>query len=74
MDLNYLYAQHQLSLMRADTATNQQVRAGHLIAADTFGNQIRNYQFLHGASAAAGRSGRRLFENGRALNGYKAAS
>ena len=54
MDLNHLYSQHQLSLMRADATTSRLARTKYLAAAGLFASRIRNYQLAKGADAAAG--------------------
>lgn len=54
MDLNHLYSQHQLSLMRANATTSRLLRTRHLAAAGVAANRIRNYQLAQGAAAAAG--------------------
>jgi hypothetical protein len=53
MDLNHLYSQHQLSVMRADASTSGEDRADHLAAADQFACRISTYPFAKGAAAAA---------------------
>lgn len=53
MDLNYLYSQHQLSLMRAACTTSRLARTKHLAAAGLFANRISNYQTAQGAAASA---------------------
>lgn len=54
MDLNFLYQQHQLSLMRAACATSRLARTKYLATADLFANRISNYQTARGAAASAG--------------------
>jgi hypothetical protein len=54
MDLNHLYSQHQLSLIRAKATTSRLLRTRHLAAAGVAANRIRNYQLAKGAAAAAG--------------------
>jgi hypothetical protein len=54
MDLNHLYSQHQLSLMRAVATSSHQAHTKHLAAAGAFANRIRNYQVSIGAAASAG--------------------
>ena len=54
MDLNHLYSQHQLLLMRAKATTSRLSRTKHLAAASVAANQIRTYQLAKGAAAAAG--------------------
>lgn len=54
MDLNHLYSQHQLSLMRAGASTSRLTRTKHFAAAGLVANRIRNYQLVKGAGAAAG--------------------
>lgn len=52
MDLNFLYSQHQLSLIRAGTAGTDEYRAQHFAMAEQIGSQIRDYQLVKGATAA----------------------
>jgi hypothetical protein len=52
MDLNHLYSQHQLSVMRADASTSRVDRAEHLANAALFASRIGGYQFAKGAGAA----------------------
>lgn len=52
MDLNFLYFQHQLSLIRAGTASTDEFRARHFAIAERIGSRIRSYQFTKGAAAA----------------------
>jgi hypothetical protein len=54
MDLNHLYSEHQLSLMRAATTNSCLARTKHLAAAGLFANRIHNYQLSSGATAAPG--------------------
>ena len=54
MDLNSYYAQHQLSIMRAEAATSCISRTRHLAAAGLCAFRIRNYQLAKGATAAEG--------------------
>ena len=54
MDLNHLYSQHQLSLMRAEASSSGTARTKHLAAADLFASRIGSYQLAEGAVAAAG--------------------
>lgn len=54
MDLNYQYAQHQLSIMRAAVATSRVSRTRHLAAAGLCAFRISNYQLGKGAAAAGG--------------------
>lgn len=54
MDLNFLYQQHQLSLMRAASATSRLARTKYLATAGSFANRISNYQLSKGAAASAG--------------------
>lgn len=54
MDLNFLYSQHQGSLMSAAATTSRLARTRHLAAADMFADRIGNYQLSKGAGAAAG--------------------
>lgn len=52
MDLNQLYSQHQLSLMRAEAAESRLSRTRHLAAAGLFAHRIGTYQHAKGATAA----------------------
>lgn len=54
MDLNLLYSQHQIWLMRAAAATSRLRRTKDLAAAGAVANRIRNYQLAKGAAASAG--------------------
>jgi len=54
MDLNQLYSQHQLSVMRAAEAPSRLARTRHLAAAGAFANRICNYQNALGAVASEG--------------------
>ena len=53
MDLNYLYSQHQFSLMSAAAATNCGAREKYMITARTLGSRFRDYQLSKGAPAAS---------------------
>lgn len=53
MDLNRLYSEHQLLLMRAAEAGSRPARTRHLAAAGDFARSIRNYQAAQGAPAAS---------------------
>ena len=53
MDLNYLYSQHQLSLMRAACATSRLARTKYLATAGLFANRISNHQLARDATASA---------------------
>lgn len=52
MDLNRLYFEHQLSLMRANDAATRLARTQHFAAAGVTANRIGNYQLGIGAEAA----------------------
>ena len=52
MDLNFLYSQHQLSLIRAGKAGTDEYRDRHFAMAEEIGSQIRDYQLVKGATAA----------------------
>lgn len=54
MDLNKLYSQHQLSLMRADATDSRLNRTRHLAEAGLFAHRIGTYQHANGATAASG--------------------
>ena len=54
MDLNFQYAEHQQSLMRAMTTTNISLRTRHLEAADSVAARIQAWQHAEGANAANG--------------------
>jgi hypothetical protein len=54
MDLNLLYSQHQISLIRAATTISRLARTRHLAAADLVANRIQEYQLANGAAAEAG--------------------
>lgn len=53
MDLNHLYFQHQLSLMRAASAPDCQARAGHHAEAHGLASRISRFQQGSKAGAAA---------------------
>lgn len=53
MDLNQLYSQHQIALIRADNASVRSDRAQHLDRADHIANRIGDYQRSRGAQAGA---------------------
>jgi hypothetical protein len=59
MDLNHLYSEHQLALMRAAGATSRLARVRHLGIADMIGNRIGWYQLSIGAPASSGWFGTR---------------
>lgn len=44
MDLNRLYSQHQISLIRASSAKNPELRSGHEAAALGFADRIKAFQ------------------------------
>jgi hypothetical protein len=54
MDLNHLYSEHQLALMRAAGATSRLTRVRHLGIASMIGNRIGWYQLSNGAPASSG--------------------
>jgi hypothetical protein len=54
MDLNLLYAQQQISLLRAGSATSRLQRTRYLASAGAAANRIRDFQLAQGAPAAAG--------------------
>ncbi len=58
MDLNHLYSEHQIAVMRASASTSRLARTRHLAAAGVFAHHIGTYQRTIGAPAASGwRSG-----------------
>lgn len=44
MDLNRLYSEHQISLIRASSAKNAELRSGHEAAALGFADCIKAFQ------------------------------
>lgn len=50
MDLNYLFSRHQLSLVRATSASSGAARRSHRGLADGYGDRIRDFQLGVGAS------------------------
>lgn len=52
MDLNELYARHQVALMRASSAVDQQARTKHLAKAASLAQTIEDLQRQMGAAAA----------------------
>ena len=54
LDLNHLYSQHQISLMRAVSAPSQLCRTKHQVAARGIAQEIAALQQRLGAAAAAG--------------------
>ena len=54
MDLNHLYSQHQLSVMRAAATPSRLARTKHFAAAGAFANRIMAYQLTVGAAASGG--------------------
>lgn len=60
MDLNSLYTNHQLLLMRANASTCRDVRDGHLARADAVAGQIAAIQRKSGAAAERAWSGGRV--------------
>jgi hypothetical protein len=73
MDLNHLYSQHQLSVMRAKASTSRVDRAEHLAKAEQFACRIGSYQFARGAAAAAGWLDERTNPGRRAANARSAS-
>jgi hypothetical protein len=53
VDLNYLYSEHQLALMRAAGAISRVTRTRHLAAARVIADQIGQYQLSREAPAFA---------------------
>jgi len=53
MDLNDLYFRHQLSVMRAGSASDEQARGRHQIRADELAHLIGTWQRRVGAGAAS---------------------
>ena len=54
MDLNFLYSEHQQSLMRAMASTCANLRKLHLVSAHSLAERIKDWQHSEGASAAKG--------------------
>lgn len=54
MDINSLYTQHQLGVMRASDAGAGSLRSLHLASAHQAADDIATYQLSQGAPAAAG--------------------
>lgn len=54
MDLNFLYSEHQHSLMRAMSSTCANLRKLHLAAAGSLAERIQDWQHSNGAGAAKG--------------------
>lgn len=54
MDLNFLYSEHQQSLMRAMCSTSRMLRTRHLASAASLARRIQAWQQSTGASAAKG--------------------
>ena len=52
MDLNQLYFDHQIQLIRADGAVSAETRAGHQTAAAQIADRIGQRQARLGAAAA----------------------
>lgn len=52
MDLNHLYSQHQIALMKAGTAAGPSDRHAHLDCASHIAGQIGSYQRSQGAEAS----------------------
>ena len=50
LDLNHLYFEHQIALMRASSARDAKARAGHQLAATGFAQRITKFQHGIGAS------------------------
>lgn len=53
MDLNYLLSRHQISLMRASSASSGEARIVHRDFARRYAEQIRVLQHLIGAKGTA---------------------
>lgn len=54
MDLNFLYSEHQQSLMRAMASTCANLRKLHLASAGSLAKRIQDWQDSEGANAAKG--------------------
>jgi len=54
LDLNFLYSEHQRSLMRAMASTSGHLRARHLAFAGSVARRIQAWQHTIGANAAIG--------------------
>lgn len=54
MDLNHLYSEHQIFLMRAADAISESMRSKHLCAAGVIGGQIFDLLSSKNAAASAG--------------------
>jgi hypothetical protein len=52
VDLNKLYFDHQIQLIRADGAANEEARAGYALAAAEIAGRIGQKQARLGAAAA----------------------
>ncbi|WP_173426217.1 hypothetical protein [Sphingomonas hengshuiensis] len=52
MDINYLFHRHQVSLMRATSATGSEARTAHRGLVAGYAAQIRRFQANAGATAA----------------------
>jgi hypothetical protein len=53
LDLNDLYFRHQLSVMKAGSASDEQARGMHLVRADELAHLIGTWQRRVGAGAAS---------------------
>lgn len=53
MDLNHLYSQHQIALIKAGGAANAADREKYLECATRIARRIGGYQQSHGAGASA---------------------
>jgi len=54
LDLNFLYSEHQQSLMRAMASTSCNLRTRHLAFAGSVARRIQAWQHTIGANAANG--------------------
>ena len=52
MDLNRLYSDHQISVLRAAATPDQLIRSGHLANAELVATQIHLLQIASGAAAS----------------------
>lgn len=68
MDLNFLYARHQLGVMHAGRAASGPARSLHLACARRAAGDILTYQLSMGTPAAAG------WQRGIAEPGLRAAT
>lgn len=72
MDLNHLYSEHQMSLMRATGSTDETLRRKHISAAELIGGQI--FDLLASKNAAASSSWRRWSDRSVRTHGMKVAA